>query len=964
MITDYQYNTIRDLTIYYIEDSIRKGGELRFEDIAGYIQNSLKLLQLESLCTEDDFNKIFSDIEYKYKIKHPEGHVIIDDYDTHVDWYIDDDIENHFYWNRYKNFLLKQGNISTNSINRLEQSTLPDILNCMSNPQSQDKQWKRGLAIGDVQSGKTSTYTGLICKAADAGYKVVILLAGITENLRQQTQGRIDEAIVGITQRKPKAKGMPIETLHVGVGLDNKKIPASSYTSFISDFVGNNDKIATSLESHNSLILFVIKKNVSVLNKLYNWLKELNLDPVKGYIDVPMLLIDDEADNASVNTKKDETDPTKTNKLIRNICNLFKNSTYLGFTATPYANVFIDPDSVDAMKQGDLFPQDFIYVLNPPSNYIGANEIFFEDSPYHHNLRYISDIEEPDYESDEYEEMTKYNEEELNSGTFYFKHKKEWHGILPNSLREATLSFFLSNVIRDLRGQRTTHRTMLVNMSRFIKVHKHIAEYLSTIHQEVVNTIKLNFSETKNNSQLPLYNEFYQVWLSNYAHISDVSFQRAMQKTNMLHAIENIKIVVVNGSKLAGALNYQTQESSRVIAVGGLALSRGLTLEGLITSYFYRNTSTFDVLMQMGRWFGYRRGYEDLFQIWTTQMSADWYAEVALAAQELKDDIANMFSQKLTPKDFGIRVRDDNENLQITASNKMRSANALNEIYSFYGNIYDTPYLSKDITFNQHNHEVVSNLAKLLFEKGYTFNYADNKYWQSNAFDENIDKSRYFADVPKDIIISVLQQLKISLVNPNFNIDNLLNFLNSTDNEILNLWDVVFEGGDGKKHYDIEGLEMITCPSRSIEKAQSRNVIQISSRRRILGLREGKFTLSEDEIQIAEKKCRENWQRAPENLTYQEALHRNIPLRAYFECLPTRKPILIIMLIEPHIEDSAINDFKDALSDDRIVAFAIGFPGLPEGTDIKSVKKYMVNKVYYKLNMVDEAEIEEETDEE
>lgn len=964
MISDKEYNTIKLLTTFSIDNVIDKGGELRFEDIGGYIQNSINLLNLGTRCTEDEFQRIFSDIEYTYKVKHPEGHVIIDDYDTHVDWYNDDDIENHFYWNRYKNFLFKQGNISTNSINRLEQSTLPDILNCMSDPKAKEKQWKRGLVIGDVQSGKTSTYTGLICKAADAGYKVVILLAGITENLRQQTQGRIDEAIVGITQRKPKAKGMPIETLHVGVGSDNKKIPATSYTSYISDFVGNNDKIATSLESHNSLILFVIKKNVSVLTKLYNWLKELNLDPVKGYVDVPMLLIDDEADNASVNTKKDETDPTKTNKLIRNICNLFKNSSYLGFTATPYANVFIDPDSVDAMKQADLFPQDFIYVLNPPSNYIGANEIFFENSLYHHNLRYISDIEEPDYTSDEYEEMVKYNEEELNLGPFYFKHKKDWHGIFPNSLREATISFFLANVIRDLRGQSKTHRTMLVNMSRFIKVHKYIAEYISSIHQEVVNTIKLNFSETKDNSRLPLYNELFHVWQSNYSYISDVSFQRVIQKQNILHAIKDIKIVVVNGSKLAGALNYQEQESARVIAVGGLALSRGLTLEGLITSYFYRNTSTFDVLMQMGRWFGYRRGYEDLFQIWTTQMSADWYAEVAMAAQELKNDIATMFSQKLTPKDFGIRVRDDNENLQITATNKMRSANALNERYSFYGNIYDTPYLSKDISFNRQNHNVVSNLAKLLFEKGYEFEYADNKYWQHDVFDSNNDKSRYFANVPKDIIIRVLQQIKISLVNPNFNTDNILNFLNSTNDDLLNLWDIVFEGGDGNKHYDIEGLEMITCPSRSIEKAQSRNVIQISSRRRILGLREGKFTLSNDDIQLAEKKCRDNWQKAPDNLTYQEAMQRNIPLRAYFECLPNRKPILIVMLIEPNIEDTAIDDFKQALADDRIVAFAIGFPGLKEGTDVKSVKKYMVNKIYYKLNMVDEAEIEEETDEE
>ena len=963
MITNEEYIALKTLCILYINMDVKNGKELHFEDIDKYIQNSLIATKLKNRCSNDEYQQLFSDIEYQFKVKHPEGHVIIDDYENHIDWYKEDEIANHSYWNRYKEYLIQLGNVPPSSINRLEESTLPDILNCMSNPNSPTSQWKRGLVIGDVQSGKTSTYTGLICKAADAGYKVVILLAGITENLRQQTQGRIDEAIIGITQRKPKIKGQAIETHRVGVGVNKGTLPATSYTSYVSDFVGNNDKIATSLESHKSLILFVVKKNVSVLTKLRNWLRDQNYDPVKECIDVPMLLIDDEADNASVNTKKDETDPTKTNKLIRDVCCLFKNSTYIGFTATPYANVFIDPDSVDSMKQADLFPKDFIYVLTPPSNYIGANEIFFDNAPYNNSLRYICDIEEPDYESDEYQYMVENDEESLNMGTFYYKHKKNWHGALPHSLREAVLSFFIANVIRDLRGQSRTHRSMLVNMSRFIKVHHYIAEYISEIHNEVINCVRYNFQDTGDNINIPIYTEFHQVWQSNYQHIQDVSFERVINKQNLLKAIGKIKIVVVNGSKLSGALNYKDQESTRVIAVGGLALSRGLTLEGLIISYFYRNTSTFDVLMQMGRWFGYRNGYEDLFQIWTTYMSAGWYAEVAIAAHELKDDIASMFSQKLTPKDFGIRVRDDNEALQITASNKMRTATSLDERYSFYGNIYDTPYLSKDITFNRENHNVVNKFAQLLFENDYKLNYADNKYWNTEVNDKNNDKSRFFADVPKDLIINVLSQLKISLVNPNFNVKNLLDFITSDEHTNLALWDVVFEGGDGKTHYDVHGLEMITCPARSIEKAQSRNVIQISSRRRILGLREGKFTLSEQDIATAENKCRQDWIKN-EHLTHAEAQHRSVPLRAYFECLPDRKPILIIMLIEPIIKTTDIEDFKEKLGNDKVVAFAIGFPGLQDGINRKNTKKYQVNKIYYKLNMLDEAEREEEIEDE
>ena len=161
-----------------------------------------------------------------------------------------------------------------------------------------------------------------------------------------------------------------------------------------------------------------------------------------------MLLIDDEADNASVNTKKDNTDPTKTNAIIRKICNLFQTANYIGFTATPFANVFIDPDSVDSMKNADLFPEHFIYTLPTPSSYIGADKIFNEDKEYYRNLRFITDVEEPDYTSDEYRTDLHENIEELNSGTFYSRHKKEWNGVLPNSLKESIYCYYLANVIK------------------------------------------------------------------------------------------------------------------------------------------------------------------------------------------------------------------------------------------------------------------------------------------------------------------------------------------------------------------------------------------------------------------------------------------------------------------------------------------------------------------------------------
>ena len=432
------------MTRTLINISTSKGIDINLEDLGSFINQAVTLSKLE--CDKETENRLFIDMEYEFKIVHKKGQAIFNNYDEKRDWYSNMEVQDHFFWPRYKDYLIAHTNISRKSINLLDDSTLPDILNCLGNPNDvlHEPRLRRGLIIGDVQSGKTATYTGLICKAADAGYKVVILLTGITENLRRQTQERIDEGVVGITLKKEgKAEKHP----RVGVGLDNKQIKATSVTSTLNDFVGNCNKITMSLAS-NSLVLFVLKKNVSVLERLFSWLKDQNIDPTKGYVDVPMLLIDDEADNASVNTRKDETDPTRTNKLIRQICNLFMNATYVGFTATPFANVFIDPDSVNAMQHADLFPEHFIYALEAPSNYIGADKIFYPEGQFFGNLRYITDIIEPDYTSEEYRDLSINHPEELNSRTFYYKHKKDVYAFCFTAWKEEERleSIFLSQI--------------------------------------------------------------------------------------------------------------------------------------------------------------------------------------------------------------------------------------------------------------------------------------------------------------------------------------------------------------------------------------------------------------------------------------------------------------------------------------------------------------------------------------
>ena len=955
-MNEKEYTILKQFTRSFIDLSISQGKELRAEDIEAYINQAVMLSKLD--CDDSAKTRLFIDMEYEYKIVHNKGQAIFNNYDEKREWYSNMEIKDNFFWSRYKDYLINHSSISRISINLLDDVTLPDIMNCLGNPNDTlDKpRLRRGLIIGDVQSGKTATYTGLICKAADAGYKVVILLTGITENLRRQTQERIDEGIIGITLKK---EGKIEKYPRVGVGLDNKQIKATSVTSTLNDFVGNCNKITMSL-ANNSLVLFVIKKNVSVLQRLYNWLREQNIDPVKGYVDVPMLLIDDEADNASVNTRKDETDPTRTNKLIRQICNLFMNSTYVGFTATPFANVFIDPDSVDAMQHADLFPEHFIYTLEAPSNYVGADKIFSPEGDFYHNLRYITDIIEPDYASEEYKDRVQNNSEDLNSGTFYYKHKKEWDGILPESLRESILCFCLANVIRDLRGQRKEPRSMLINMSRFIHVQKVITVHVEEWFEEVFNDIRINFNEdASKNYHLPLYGELHSLWEKHFSQVNDITFARISQKSALLAALEKIEVKMVNGSKQSATLNYKENPSLRVIAVGGLALSRGLTLEGLMVSYFYRNTATFDVLMQMGRWFGYRRGYEDLFQIWTSHTSALWYAEVAKASTELKNDIREMFDQQLTPKDFGIKVRDNCDDLQITASNKMRAAISKDMMYTFYGNIYDTPYITTKINHNKTNTQQVQELASRLLSEGYTLRYTDYRKANKEVNDTSDGSSRYFADVPKNIVVEFLRCIKYSMANPRFDAKNIVSFLEDEETKGVDLWDIVFESGKSSTHYDVEGLRQVKCMERSI-CSTTRNIIQISTRRRVMtGSMEGRFALSKEDIEMAENTQRKQWEADGEN-----SLGREIPVRAYFRFLPKRKPMLVIMFIKPKDadgeEEEMLKKYRDALGDDCIVAFAVGCPGI---NDEGKAVKYKVNKIFQQLNIEGEEPEEEDGDE-
>lgn len=725
--------------------------------------------------TNEEKEEIERKIKAQYCIFQEEGSALVGDYEHDFQWYsklLQQEGYEEYYWTRYKNHLIGK-NFSPAGIDTLEQKTLPKLMSYIGNPNEDSEFRIRGLVVGDVQSGKTSNYLGLISKAADAGYKVIFLLTGTIESLRRQTQKRVEEGFIGYDS---------VNAEDVGVGRGTRTPKA--FTSRDTDFTGKNDQNTTYRISDNASepMIFVIKKNVSVLKKLYASLKNINTSNVVSQITAPMIMIDDEADNASINTNKKDEDPTRINNYIRKILKLFARNTYIGFTATPFANVFISYDSENEMLDDDLFPRHFIYSLESPSNYCGAQKYFFEENS---NIQYIKDHSE---------------------AIFPLRHKKEWEGdkLFPSFYHSINV-FLLANAIRDVREIETnTHRSMLINMSRFTAVQSVIKEIVEKYFAEMKRAIKQNCRCKKedylrNPLIKTLYDSFVQEFLDNDCFGKTATWEQVFEK--LPNAIKDIEIAVVNSSKNSNKLDYSKHEKDglRVIAIGGLALSRGLTLEGLCVSYFYRNTSTFDVLMQMGRWFGYRDDYGDICKIFLTEFSYEYYREISQSIEQLKRDIRLMGAQGKKPEDYGIRVRNNSTEMGITAANKMRNTKAKTDRKSFYGNVFETPYLHRSIPKIKQNIDLTT-----AFLNEITLEQKDNNV-----------KHPYFKGIASDKIMELLEQLNIHEANENFDTSQICRFLSK--NTDLKFDILVMGGSTGNHTVDYLPLFKSTCVKRQFD---------------------------------------------------------------------------------------------------------------------------------------------------
>jgi hypothetical protein len=581
------------------------------------------------------------------------------------------------YADAYGGYLRSQGWKPT-VVNTLLNGDGSKILGLLQDPTSKDAWSRRGLVIGHVQSGKTANYMGVIAKAADAGYKFIIVIAGIHNNLRKQTQQRVDEGFVGRSSD-------PADRVSIGVGLDRSYPNPVTLTNIISDFNKQMaDRSGAQLNDFKKPVIIVIKKNVKTLEALHVWLRELNAKGRDRIADVPMLVIDDEADNASINTNKPDINPTATNSWIRKILRLFTKNCYIGYTATPFANIFIDPDALDRDAYEELFPKDFIHSLDAPTTYFGPDKVFLNNESSDAILRKITDCE----------------------NYLPLSHKNGFPAVeLPPSLYQALDQFIIARAIRNLRGQKSKHCSMLINVSRFVSVQKEVKSFIGIRLERIREAVKANYmmpeaTSAKNEYMARLRAEFDAEFADNEQGGKHYCWDEV--KAALWCVFEHLRTYVVN-SKSDEVLDFAKYEKDGVgltaIAIGGLSLSRGLTIEGLTISYMYRNTKMYDTLMQMGRWFGYRPGYEDVCHVWLSNDSINWYKHISLASDELRQQITRMRQADMSPRDFGLYVKSHPDSLLVTAANKMRNGEKVVLNQNFTGLLvesYDLP-VSPDI---------------------------------------------------------------------------------------------------------------------------------------------------------------------------------------------------------------------------------------------------------------------------
>lgn len=838
----------------------------------------------------EQIESIARDVEHQFGFTMEEGTMIVDD-NQFEPWYEDKKIDkkfNPYFWNRYDQLLLQRDfpPLVVSSIDNVTNK----IVGRLGNPSKPGHWYRRGMVVGHVQSGKTANFIGVINKASDVGYKLIIILAGMQETLRSQTQERIDDGYIG--QDSSKKHSVNLHESLIGVGHINHEKRPLTFTDKHTDFKNNQN---FEVQRYDDATILVVKKNTTVLLKLKEWLKKNNSNIDGSISTLPLLMIDDEADHASLNTNDKDKDPTRINERIREILHLFDRKCYLAYTATPFANIFINPDTSNEMLGDELFPRDFIISLDPPSNYVGSERIFGSISEEKNLIRYIdSNIED----------------------FIPIKHKSNFEvSELPPSLIISINSNIISKTIRIILGQTNKHHSMLVHLSRYKKVQKDVYDLIVKRRQDIEKGVRYSYKlDDKKALTNPYMSDLFQIWKNDFS--KEYSDWNNVQE-KLLEAVASMQVRLINGDS-DDSLNYKDYKNGlNVIAVGGDKLSRGLTLDGLATSYFYRSTSMYDTLMQMGRWFGFRDGFANLCRIYLTSTSEGYFSHISATTEELRLELKDMLAANLTPKDFGLKVRTHPDTLLITAKNKMRTATIVRQSTNLKGKLIESTSLDLIKRNKEDNWREFETFVSKLSE-----NYPVEK---------NKEENYLFTKVPISYIIEFVSNFKNHKKSHMTDTQPVLMYLENAK-AAFKEWDIVIINVErNKEKVHIKnlniGIQKRTCTPDRYHKDR---YLEITSRRRVGNETAEKAGMGKDEIENAVVEY------LSENKESKESKVTGLYLRRH-----RIRPLLMLHII------NAYGDIKDetTLLEKNLFAYGMSFPN--KGPHVEEVE-FAVNTTYVK----------------
>lgn len=580
-------------------------------------------------------------------------------------WFDGYDPSKGYYWRRQRAYAAHTLGRRDFELDSLDQSS-NKVLAHLEDPRSPESFAIRGLVIGHVQSGKTANFSALIAKAGDAGYKIVIVLSGLHNTLRQQTQRRLErdlgrENVAGVGE--PEA-GRRWQWMTGG----------ESWGDF--DPRGVNAAVLQG----NEQVIFVVKKNKTRLERLNNWMQGRVPDHV------PVLVIDDEADQASVNTggnrsardevdlvggtdfdgdelSADELDPSTINLNVRKLLRSFVRCSYVAYTATPFANVLIDPSAFDAAGGNDLFPSHFIISLPPPpgDTYVGAAQLFGRD-------RLPGDAETSSEDGlDVVEFVPDYEVDMLVPPP---RQRAGFMPTMPPSMKQALADYVLAAAGWLERSDKDEPCTMLIHTDMQRAMQNPLAPEVTAELAYIRQRWLYEAAEYR-----PTLRER---WNSRFRPVSasvdlarDVAFETIEPYIDRL--LRGGIVVKVLNSDWPDNIDFDAEPTLKAVLIGGNKLSRGVTIEGLLVSYYVRETLYYDTLMQMGRWFGYRGRYVDLTRLYSTELLVSCFHDLATAEEELRKQIARYDREKLTPTKFVPKVR-THPLMAVTQKSKMQSA--------------------------------------------------------------------------------------------------------------------------------------------------------------------------------------------------------------------------------------------------------------------------------------------------